>query len=263
MVVEGGMKEKTGPKGRRVGEMVKKVACSLAVVLVVLLSACSEWEVERKVMVRIPEHPWEVVTGKRLWYTIKWTDGQGMQVRHLNQEERSIEISVRPGETVLVAAYPLGDMAPYGIAITPLNGESDFLLTQEDGVLVGLLIDLDKELIDQVNFDLVLSKMRATANDIRAIDSSQLLRDIQNGELSSQSFKDSGMYQAGPFALTNGLWESEFFRDSDLAVTGGLSAEVTLPPGVYNYLNVEERMVMTLVIDLEGDTYNYLHRSIV
>ena len=93
--------------------MKRKSIPLLIATAVILLVSCSHVQPKRTVSFRIPQHPWESVSGKKLWYTLRWTDGDTVSSVHLSQEERSVTVEANPGRTVLAVAYPLGDMSPF------------------------------------------------------------------------------------------------------------------------------------------------------
>ncbi len=237
---------------------MKRTILIAAATLLLLLSSCSFFPVSRKITVRIPEHPWERASGKKLWYTIRWNDGQGVQSLHMTSQERTATFDVIPGSTILVVAYPLGDMAPFGALITPLEGKDEHLLTQEDGFVADLLIDLDNALISQINYGLITDESRRKIDDIREIDDVLFLQNLQNGTLSKASLKTKNLHLIGPFALSNGVWESECLRDPSLVVSEGMAGPIVLPSGVFRFLNVEEEMEFVLIVDSEGAFYSYL-----
>ncbi len=237
-----------------------KPLSAAALILLVLLVSCSHVQIRRPMTFTIPVHPWESLSGKRLWYTFRWTDGETVNALHLNQDERSVTVDVLPGRTVFAAAYPLGEMSPFGAAVSPEDGGKAFLMTQEDGTLVDLLMDLEPAVLGMLNYSLVKSRILEKTDDLRMVDDRALIRDIQNGELTDASFKAVPCHAVGPFALANGIWEGERLRDPSLVSTEGMCGPVNLPAGVFRYLNIEDGMVMVLIVDREGAFYSYLKR---
>ncbi|MGX8681954.1 MAG: hypothetical protein ACSW74_04740, partial [Spirochaetales bacterium] len=68
-------------------------------------------------------------------------------------------------------------------------------------------------------------------------------------------------FDVGPFALSNGIWESEFLKDPGLVVQDSMAGQIHLPAGVFRYLNAEDNMVLVLIVDREGNFYSYLKGS--
>ena len=239
----------------------KSFLLALAIILSLFLLSCSQVSLKRKVRLTIPQHPWEKITGKKMWYTLRWTDGDGLKTLHINQDQRSVTIEVETGRTVLAVAYPLGEMSPFGSALTPDDKRAELVLNQEEGYLVSLLSDLDPDMTGTLNYGLILDSILEKTSDIRKIDDVSLLRDIQNGELTKQSFKLAQTHEVGPFALSNGVWESEFLRDPGIVVQESMADKILLPAGVFRYLNTEDNMVLVLIVDREGNFYSYLKGS--
>ena len=227
------------------------------------LFSCSVVNPDRVLEVSIPSHPWERATGKSLWYTIKWTYGDEIRSTYLSPGQRTLRLYVPPGETVLIAAYPLGDMSPFGAAITPLDTSSSIVLNQNDGVLVGELLDIDRTVTSRLNYGLISNEMREKTDDFRVIEKVSFLRDLQNGVLSETSIKVVSLFGVDSLALPNGIWTSEFLQDSSLVVTDGMSPPIQLPEGVFRYLNTDMDRVLVLIVDSAGNSYSYLRQSLV
>ena len=237
--------------------MKRKLFLLILATIFSLLVSCSYVQPTRTVSFRIPQHPWESVCGKKLWYTLRWTDGESVSSIHLSQDERTVTVEVPPGRTVLAVAYPLGDMSPFGAVITPEDSNANVLMTQEDGAFVNMLIDMNSQVLGMLDYGLIQEQMRRKTDDIRRIEDISLIRDIQNGELSESSLKLAPCFDVQSFALSNGIWESEFLRDPSIVATDGMGSPVSLPAGVYRFLNVEDEMVLVLIVDRDGAFYSY------
>ena len=235
----------------------------LVVSAILLAVSCSMITPNRMLEISIPDHPWENVGGKKLWYTLKWTYGSEVQSSYLNPDERNKNIYVPVGETVIIAAYPLGEMAPFGAIITPLDEEIQVTLNQNDGVLANELIDLDRSVTERLNYGLIREQIQKKVNDSRRLDHISFLRDLQNGELRETSFKVVSLFGIDSFVLPNGLWTSEYLRDCSLFVTDNLSPQLQLPEGVFRYLNSDMDRVLVLIVDASGNSYSYLRQSLI
>ncbi len=250
--------------------MRKKTRFSFVVLLASVLAlcamslpSCSIEHPDRLIEVTIPDHPWELFCGVRLWYTLKWTYGKSIRSLYVSPDERKVSICVPAGETVLVAAYPLGEMNPFGGAVTPLDPSGDLVLSQNDGSVVGELLDVDRVVTMRLNYRALSSVMGNKADDLRLVEKVSLLRDLQNGELTAASIKPTALFGVDSFSMPNGLWVSEYFRDSSLVVTDGMSGDLQLPEGVFRYLNVEMGRELVIVVDSVGDCFSYLRQSLV
>lgn len=237
---------------------MKRICVLFSAFAIVVMVSCSMVSTTRRVTVTIPTHPWEVVTGQRLWYTLKWTDGSNLNCMHVSSEERVIDIHVPVGETVLIAAYPLGDMRPFGGAITPVDASSRIMLSQNDGALVSELMDLDASVTHQLNFGRLKDEMLVHTDDFRCLDLFAILRDLQNGQLDQSSIHEVPKFSIDPFMVPNGIWTSEFIGDASFVVTENITRHTQLPEGVSRYLNPEMERVLVLVVDARGDMYSYM-----
>ncbi|MBP5161837.1 MAG: hypothetical protein ILP16_02535 [Spirochaetales bacterium] len=213
--------------------------------------------------VTIPTHPWEKTSGKSLWYTLKWTYGDEIRSAYISPDQRTITLYIPPGETAIIAAYPLGDMSPFGAILTPLDTSYHVVLSQNDGVLAGELLDIDRVVTSRLNYGLISSGLHEKTDDFRKIDKVSFLRDLQNGVLSKTSFRIISPFGVDSFALPNGIWTSEFLQDPGLVVTEGKSPDLQLPEGVFRYLNPDMERVLVLIVDSSGAAYSYLRQSLV
>ncbi|MBR6086060.1 MAG: hypothetical protein IKP61_10695 [Spirochaetales bacterium] len=231
--------------------------------VIIFINSCSLARPDRLLEISVPNHPWESVSGKELWYTLKWTYGNEIRSLYLGPGERAASIYVPTGETVLIAAYPLGEMAPFGALITPLDEELKVVLNQDDGVLANELIDLDRSVTKRLNYGLIRDNIAKKCDDMRIIEKISFLRDLQNGELTETSFRIVSLYGIDGFALPNGLWTSEYIRDCSLFVTDNFSPQIQLPEGVFHYLNPEMDRILVLIVDSSGNSYGYLRQSLI
>ena len=249
-----------------IGDMQHKrafITVFVVVSAVLLAVSCSMIRPGRMLEVSIPDHPWESASGKKLWYTLKWTSGSEILSSHLGPDERSISIYVPVGETIIIAAYPLGEMAPFGAIITPLDEEIRVSLNQNDGVIANNLIDLDRTVTERLNYSLIREDMLKKCDDLRQIEQVSFLRDLQNGELRETSFKAVSLFGVDSFVLPNGLWTSEYLRDCSLFITDNLTPPLQLPEGVFRYLNPDMDRVLILIVDASGTSYSYLRQSLI
>ena len=235
----------------------------IVVSAVLLAVSCSIACPDRLLEITIPQHPWETVENEKLWYVLRWTYGTEVRSAYVGQNERVVSIQVPIGETILIAAYPLGEMAPFGAIITPLEDGIRITLNQNDGVIVNELIDLDRIVTQRLNYGPICDNMLKKCDDLRRIEKISFLRDLQNGELSNASFKVVSLFGIEPFVLPNGLWTSEYIRDPSLYITDNLSPQLQLPEGVFRYLNPDMDRVLILIVDSSGNSYSYLRQSLV
>ena len=242
---------------------MRKIIFAVLLATVVLLASCSQGVCRRAVEIVIPPHPWEKASGKKLWYTLRWTDSSGVRSLYIGPEQRSVSLDVPVGETVIVAAFPLGELNPFGGAVTPSDESGTLTLSQNEGVFANELLSLDREVTRELNYSLLVDNMLKKCNDLRQIGKISVIRDIQNRQLHDASIKPVSLFGIEPFAVPEGIWTSEYLRDSDLVVTDGSASPLELPEGVFRYLNTELDRVLVLIVDSRGDRYCYLRQSTV
>ena len=243
--------------------MRKLIIALLLALAVVFLPSCTDAVSGRTVEIVIPSHPWEKASGKKLWYTLRWTDRSGIRALYVGPETRTVNIDVPAGETVIFAAYPLGDMNPFGGAVTPLDESPQLVLSQNEGVFADELLMLEREMTRELNYGLLVGNMLKKCDDLRQIGKVSVIRDLQNRQLSDTSVKVVSLFGIDQFAVPDGIWISEYLRDPDLIVTEGTAGPLELPEGVFHYLNTEMDRVLVLIVDSRGDCYSYLKQSLV
>ena len=239
---------------------MRKLLFAVLLAAVVLVS-CSHDMNTRTVEIVIPSHPWEKASGKKLWYTLRWTDSSGVRSLYVGPEERSIILKVPAGETVIVAAWPLGDLNPFGGAVTPMKEDSVLVLSQNEGVFASEFLALDREVTKELNYGLLINNMLKKCDDLRQIGKVSVIRDLQNRQLHDTSIKPVSLFGIEQFALPDGIWTCEYLRDADLIVTDGTAGPLELPEGVFHYLNTELDRMLVLIVDSRGDRYSYLRQS--
>ena len=242
---------------------MRKIFIAVIIAAVVLLCSCSQGMFSRTVEVVIPPHPWEKASGKDLWHTLRWTDSSGVRSMYVGPEQRSVSLEVPVGETVIAAAYPLGELNPLGGAVMPSDESRTLVLSQNEGVFADELLSLDREVTRDLNYGLLIGNMLKKCDDLRQIGKVSVIRDIQNRQLHDASIKTVSLFGIEQFAVPDGIWTSEYLRDADLIVTDGTAGPIELPEGVFHYLNTELDRMLVLIVDSKGDRYCYLRQSLV
>lgn len=242
---------------------MRKIIIAVLISAGVLLCSCTQGMYRRTVEVVIPSHPWEKASGKDLWYTLRWTDSSGIRSLYVGTDQRSVNLEVPVGETVIVAAYPLGDLSPFGGAVCPPDESRTLVLSQNEGVFANELLSLNREVTRELNYGLLVNNMLKKCDDLRQIGKVSVIRDIQNRQLHDASIKTVSLFGIEPFAVPDGIWTSEYLRDPDLIVTDGTAGPLELPEGVFRYLNTELDRVLVLIVDSRGERYCYLRQSLV
>lgn len=225
--------------------------------VLVVLSSCSDVKPERTVAIQIPQHPWEDEDTK-LWYSLKWTSGNDVNVLYIEKGQREVSITIPSGESVFVCAFPLGNMRPFGSVITPFDNSKVFVLNQNDGVFAQIFMDSDRAAMAGINYPLLRSYALEVSFDFRNLDKIKILKDVLNGKLGESSLKAVELYDVLSFAIPSGFWVSESVLDHNILSLDGNSGELHLPVGLHRYYNRTLDRELVIVVDSDGKTFHYL-----
>lgn len=230
--------------------------------VVFLLSACSDGELERTVKIQIPKHPWEE-SGVSLWYSLKWTSGSELKVLYVSKDQRELSLTIPAGESVFICAFPLGNMRPFGIVVTPFDEAKEFVLNQNDGILAQLFMDADRAAMAGINYPKLKEQALKVSLDFRFLDRIRLLKDSLNGKLAETSLKTIEPFDVPSFDIPSGFWVSESIIGHSILTTDGTTGDLKLPDGVHRYYNHAMKRELVLVVDSEGKIFHYVKMSLV
>lgn len=241
-----------------------------------LVSSCSASSIDRKVVVTIPQHPWESHSNDvRLWYYLKWTYGHEVRSLYVPPEERVVKINVPMGETVFVCAFPLGEMRPFGAVVTPFDSASSIALGQSSGYVASILIDVDRDATKGINYNALQGVMDEVGREFLsgggrgdvlgtlALDKVRFLRDVINGELSKSSVVFLNPFEVPEFAVPNGVWVSESVLGLCFEVSDMTMPALRLNEGVHRFLNQIIDRELVVVVDERGNTFRYVRQALV
>ncbi len=232
-------------------EVVMKRALVFLFVPFLLLS-CSMDLGYSNIEVLIPEHPWETYTEAQLWYSLRWTDGDGEHVKYVEQGQRSVRIKVKADRTVYICAYPLSNLMPFGAAFSPSSVPSCVLLTQEEGFLADVFMSLNEEVREQVNWEKLIQACYDKTESLMDLDIQMLVSATMNGNLGKSAIVKNRSYEIGPFMVQNGVWIPERMGLGRVVVTEGSMEKMTVSPGVYRFYEREAGLEMRIVCEVDG-----------
>lgn len=226
--------------------------------LAIFLISCAQIPRKRELNVIIPTHPWEIENSTKLWYSLVWTESGKLQKMYVSPETREVRISVASDRTVIICAYPLDDLRPFGFAVDPLYGKHTVTLDQNNGVLADIIINGALEVADSINFQNLSFRCSEVCDDFRYIEESNLLADILNGQLADSSVKKMNGFTLENIEVYDGTWIGESVFDVYLD-----PAEINLPVGVHKFYNPQRNMVMSLGINNDGSYSKYEERALL
>ncbi len=204
--------------------------------------------------------PWEQGGGVHsylLVYPDPADDGKTLIRTEVETGKQQIVITIRKGSAVPVALYPNGSLKPAG-GIYPLDllNRSTLLLSEEDGFLVDILLDLHAEnsRIEAVN----IPKLKQVINensegDPWCIDGEILKTSLALGSLSVYKIKKK---ESRTIVISDvpGIWISDdpFYARAISDPDGIL--QVSLYPGMHAFLNLETQT--ELYVQVGTDSFN-------
>ncbi len=241
----------------------------LLVIFLQIIMSCSQ---ERFITVTLAQdHPWEIESGRRFWYTLVWNTSDGIPVKtHLSIGCRSVRVAVPLGQTVVFAAYPFGTGIPFGGASLAVDVSDRVQLTIENGLLADMLISLAKrwpEPVSRVNFHNLSDYVLAQNSSGLATDWNYLANSIVEGNLSEKKVRKLQETQIELMGLPEGRWLCEHpgfkevfgYSENPVVIYG-------LFPGVVKFLNLQRGLELRIVVSqdtttgMSGGTYWHLVR---
>lgn len=225
----------------------------LIVWVLLLLSFTLSCTFQRTVEVRLgSEHPWELASGRKLWYTVAYNTLSGTERAHLSIGQRSLRIALPHHQSLIFAAFPLGEGLPVGGFSTPSKQDASLVVLQwEQGALAAALLELAKrypEVVATVNFEQTWRMIAALDPTGAKIDWNQLCRALVEDEVDATSFVTNAGSKLIFEGLPSGVWICETPIYANLYGFSQQQVEVTnLAPGVTRYLNLESKLTLRIV----------------
>ena len=227
--------------------------CFVSSLCVLCLCGCTQTVLTRTVNIIIPEHPWETEGVEKMWYSLQWSDGSSVRTLFVDNRTRNVELKVPLGENIIVCAYPMDDLMPFGALIGPAGGEAGVVLDQDTGFLADLLLGIEGGVACSVNFEMLVKYASQKTGDFRLLDSDVLLTDILNGRLSEKSYRVLETLEASDLLFYPGIWESESVHENALTVgADGAVPVLELSRGVHRYLCVNRELEIRIVVSQDG-----------
>ncbi len=227
--------------------------CLLCLAGLGVMTGCRGTEPVRTVSIVIPGHPWETEGVEKLWYSVRWTYGSGGGTVFVDNKTRNVEFEVPLGANLIVCAYPMDDMIPFGALIRPESAGAGVVLNQDSGFLADLLLGIDGRIACSVNFEKLEKYAAESTPDFRLLDSDILVTDILNGKLSEKSFRVLEKVLVKDLLFYPGIWESESVHENALSVlSDGVAPDLELALGVHRYLCVNRNLEIRIVVSRDG-----------
>ncbi len=245
---------------------------SLAAGLLILLSlSCSLVSGERQISVYLSEEsPWELVSGKEVWYLLRWIDPQaGIMEQHITAGINKVVIEAAKGGLLVFAAYPYGTGTPIGALLTPDSSEGGISkpeahLTYAGGAAADIMLTLEEYApgltanIEGRVFTSLLNEA-GSGNGWR-VRRESIYRDILLGQLDAATFEQLPEYKLEMFGIPQGYWIPDTPERSGISVHTGSSITISgFFKGTFRYLLPIENLCL-LIIGGESEAFWYLEQ---
>ena len=224
----------------------------LLIILIMCLFISCSVDLNRKICITIdiPNHPWEIA-GNKLWYTLKWTDGNTIYTRYLDKTTRNIKLYSANNRTVLIALYPMGTLNPFGGYYSPNNESTHVLLSQQDGVLIASFLRLEPYCRTILNVQAIKNEIDQLGIDYRLIDYSTLLTDLSKQAVKKSSFKILERQTIENLVIPSGLYISENKKEATFYIWKNQKDKLLVTPGWHRYYNFEKDIELKIFCDAE------------
>jgi hypothetical protein len=187
----------------------------------------------------------------------------GITKQQLSIGRRSFRIPLTPGQTTIIAAYPLGSTSPLGGAYHPGSDSPSVQLTYRKGPLAHHLLHVAAQWpkpIAACDFSYLYHEITGIDLNGAAIDWNQMAEDLVRGKLSSDSFSSMKTFDVTLSDLLCGWWIPESplypqfyaFCFTDTVLTA-------LTPGVHRYINMEHELELRVVVPDDPDQDTFWH----
>ncbi len=224
-----------------------------------LLVSCTA-DIRKDITVSLFEDlTWEQVTGKPMWYKIRYFDGESVNTRYLGNDEKKSTFSVIPSSLSVFALYPLGTLSPFGGFWEEGEGTTVYL-DSATGYFASMLLDAAETMPQAVSEVSVRAIMKKNP-DLGALNRTEFLSRLFQGTLSSGKLSLSRKYSVPLDSVLSGYWVSLFSHQSSFTLRGkGDGRTLSLLPGIWYYLNTERDMILEIVITDDGE-YRIRHKA--
>ena len=228
---------------------MKKI--SIYLTLVVLLSSCTFSPPITLTVSPYFDTPWEEVSGKEMWYKVKWFDGDRVETVYMDRGVWSIKVKADRDSVMVFAFYPLGDMEPLGGFWEP-GDNNKVWLSPEDGFFADMLIRASETYPSPVS-KTSIKRIKERIPDLGAINRVSFLSSLLEGKINDNEIELYKKYRVPLDGVPKGKWVSLYSHSQSISVSDVFdSGTVSLFPGVYHYINFNRDLMLTVTLDEKG-----------
>ena len=222
--------------------------------LVFLLSSCTFSPPVTLTVSPYSDTPWEEVSGKEMWYKVKWFDGDRVETVYMDLGVWSIEVKADRDSLLVFAFYPLGDMEPLG-GFWELGDDNKVWLSPEDGYFADMLIRAAETYPSPVS-NISIKRLKERIPDPCAINRVSFLSSLLEGNIDNKEIELYKKYRMPLDGVPKGKWVSLYSHSLSRYVSDVFDpGTVSLFPGVYHYINFDRDLMLTVTLDENGKYY--------
>ena len=224
---------------------------SFYLTLVVLLSSCTFSPPITLTVSPYFDTPWEEVSGKEMWYKVKWFDGDRVETVYMDRGVWSIKVKADRDSVMVFAFYPLGDMEPLGGFWEP-GDNNKVWLSPEDGFFADMLIRASETYPSPVS-KTSIKRIKERIPDLGAINRVSFLSSLLEGKINDNEIELYKKYRVPLDGVPKGKWVSLYSHSQSISVSDVFDpGTVSLFPGVYHYINFNRDLMLTVTLDEKG-----------
>ncbi len=228
---------------------MKKISFYLT--LVVLLSSCTFSPPITLTVSPYFDTPWEEVSGKEMWYKVKWFDGDRVETVYMDRGVWCIKVKADRDSVMVFAFYPLGDMEPLGGFWEP-GDNNKVWLSPEDGFFADMLIRASETYPSPVS-KTSIKRIKERIPDLGAINRVSFLSSLLEGKINDNEIELYKKYRVPLDGVPKGKWVSLYSHSQSISVSDVFDpGTVSLFPGVYHYINFNRDLMLTVTLDEKG-----------
>ena len=228
---------------------MKKISFYLT--FVVLLSSCTFSPPITLTVSPYFDTPWEEVSGKEMWYKVKWFDGDRVETVYMDRGVWSIKLKADRDSVMVFAFYPLGDMEPLGGFWEP-GDNNKVWLSPEDGFFADMLIRASETYPSPVS-KTSIKRIKERIPDLGAINRVSFLSSLLEGKINDNEIELYKKYRVPLDGVPKGKWVSLYSHSQSISVSDVFDpGTVSLFPGVYHYINFNRDLMLTVTLDEKG-----------
>ena len=222
--------------------------------LLVLLSSCTFSPPITLTVSPYSDTPWEEVSGKEMWYKVKWFNGDKVETIYRDKGVWSIDVQADRDSLLVFAFYPLGDMEPLGGFWEPGDNNKVWLFP-EDGYFADMLISAAETYPSPVS-NISIKRLKERISDLCVINRVSFLSSLLEGNIDDEEIELYKKYRVPLDWVPKGKWVSLYSHSQSIFVSDVFDpGTVPLFPGVYHYTNFERDLMLTITLDENGKYY--------